>query len=734
MYTPNAVPAGLVLSGYALHVGLSEAQIGFLAAVAGFAGLWQLLSFQITRRVQAKRRFAVAVGTLEITAASLIGAVGLVLAPQWRFAGTAALLLAALLFGNTVAPVWNSWFSNTMPEAIRASYIGRRMFAMGLAGIVYLFVAGRWLDHAPTDWGFIAVFAVGWLAGIVGYAFLGLTPYPDVEEEPTQGLASSVSAPLRDPRFLVLALFYMAWTAARFVAIPFYSAYMLQELELSYTRVALYGNITSAALMVGYLVSGRVAQRFGGRAVIQLLIVPSMLAPLMWACATPRTYALLVPLACAVHGLTVAAIVVAVSALLYKSVPAGRENSAYFAVWTAFFALGAGLGPLFGGMLRRTIPELSLQLGGAPISSLQIVFGVAAALSLVGVVLAYFIREEGSVSPRYLLTQFRGNLLSFAYNYALFHVARREHTRADAARGLGRSHTPLALGALSRALDDVSTEVRHEAARGLGELHRPEAVPDLLHALEDDESDVRADAAEALGRIGATEAVEALARALDDPDLHVRTAAALALGAMGTDAARERLWEALHRPADHGSFPTLVEALGLMADPRLPAVALAHLSEFRSPVARVQIINGVCHALGEAGHFDRLFRADELRQAVMMASMLRRVARLLGRTRLLDVEKALALSALSRRAGAALAVDDHATVVGTAAAIAHAVLESADLPLVVRAAAEGIVTYAENVDEDRYAAEGVPFCVVALTSLARFLARPDDRFPGLERR
>lgn len=720
VYGPNATVGGPVLSGFGLRIGLSEAQIGFLAGLTNLMGASQLITSYFTRNIRNKRRFCVIVGAIEITSASLIIVTAL-LPPLWRFRALAALLLTGYLLGHTVNPIFNSWLSNIIPASIRASYIGRRMMYLTVTGILYLYLASAWLDLWPGLTGFVTVFAVGWVAGLLGYALMALTPYPRLAPEPVQGFGREIVRPLRDPTYRVLALFMCTWFISAMLSGAFYSVYMINHLNLPYGRVAIYINITLFMMMVGYRLWGGFAQRFGSRPIEQLLIGPYVLSMAMWIFITPATYRWLLPLQRALAGLLWSGIEVANSSLLYKLVPAGRENSSYFANWMAFSAIGSAAGPFLGSLILNALPAQGLALAGMHLVPLQVVFAISTLLGLVPVVLSRFLQETEATSPRYLLGQLRGNLLTYAYNWALFRTGLDEERRAHAARALGRSHTPLAVDQLVDALDDVSPQVRSEAARGLGEMRAEEAVAPLVEALHDDESDIRPEAALALGKIGAPVSVGPLVAALNDEDPRVRVSAALALGEIGGDEAREALLAALEGEFDKATFAAVVDGASRLGDLRIISPALRRLPEFHSPVLRMQILNAVCRVLGEPRHFYRMLMADPVSRAGLREAMSRRIVRLLRRTRALTPDThALALAA-ARDFRHALDHDDYQAAADSARALAGAVLNDPRAPELPRAAARALQDYLAGLSSDELGDEAVIFLVVCLTSLARFL-------------
>ena len=721
IYGPNAVVSGPVLSGFALKMGLTQAQIGFLVSFVGLFGLWQLISSHLTRGLRNRRRFCVALGMVEITAGSLVVSTALV--PEGlRLYFMGGLLSIAYLLGHTVNPIFNSWLSNVLPSEVRGSYTGKRMMYISVTSIVYLYAASSWLDWQPEMPGFIVVFAVGWVAGILGYLVMSVTAYPRVTVEEQQSLTGALTGPLRDRGYRSLALFMCTWLVACMMSGAFYSVYMLQDLGLSYAQVAIYTNITLLAMMLSYPLWGVVVQRWGSKPVCQITIWPYVLALGAWVLINPVTYIWLIPLQRAFAGICWAGTQIANSTLLYKLVPAGRENSSYFANWMTFVALGSAGGPFIGGLLRERLPEAGVVAFGMQFAPLQVVFALSALICLIPAVLSLRLEETEASTPRYLLSQFRGNLLGYAFHYTLYHVGLSEDRRAGAARGMGRSHTPLAVEKLVDALDDVSPQVRSEAARGLGEMGRVEAVDPLVETLHDDESDIRSEAAEALGKIGTPGSVNALMTALEDEDPRVRTSAALALGEVGGEEARRVLYERITGPFQKSTFAALIDGAGRLGDRRIITPALEHLPSFRSPVLRMQIINAICRVLGEPRHFYRLLMADTLTRAGMYDSMTERIARLINRADV-PAEARMPMGRLARLFREALANDDYLAAAEHARKLAMIACVENRLPEISRAAAAAIVGYLDDARPELLPDEGMIFVVVSLTSLARYLPR-----------
>ena len=101
------------------------------------------------------------------------------------------------------------------------------------------------------------------------------------------------------------------------------------------------------------------------------------------------------------------------------------------------------------------------------------------------------------------------------------------------------------VGGLIKALGyQKDGQVRSAAAKALGRTGDPSALGPLVDALKDADVEVRTNVTEALGRIGAN-AVEPLIATLEDPDDHVRIGAATALRQIGDGRSVDPLIAAL---------------------------------------------------------------------------------------------------------------------------------------------------------------------------------------------
>jgi len=629
-----------VLTGYALWLGASEAQIAYFVSIASIASLGQILSPYIAARIRRKRAFLLGMGVLEFLFRFLIVLIPLFVVSDLRVLAMGLLIGLSLTAGHIVSPIYNTWMSAIIPEDIRARFFGRQTTANLLVGMAAAFAAGWYIDgfdDSTRFTGFLVVFGVATLVGYAGY--LNLLRVPHVEPQGVRRAGNLLTA-FRDPRFRKLALFFLTWNAALGVGGPFYSVFMLKELGVSYTTIALLNSAFLASMIAGYRLWPSLVDRYGSKVILQFLVPPTMLTPILWAFNRPDLF-ILIPPAMVLNGLLYSGVLAAVTPLLFGILPEKGDRTTYFASWSIAINLAYAGAPLLGSFLVDQLSETRFLWLGYPIGNLQLVFLISAAFLAIPVVLLQRVIDVRSTTPAQLLSNIgRGNLLTYVYSSYVYDRANAESHRARATRWLGRSRSPMALDTLIRALDDPSPEVRRQAAQGLGNARSSDAVAHLIDELRDPESNVRAEAAVALGQIGDSAVVDPLVEALADLDARVRISAIRGLSEMGDPDINEILFWKFAEGFDRDTFPTLADVLGRAGDVRITSAVFAHLGNYRSSAIRLQLLNSVCLAVGDVQRFYQIIslasleRAERLERELITASKsIRRVRVLPSRAR-----------------------------------------------------------------------------------------------------
>jgi len=630
-------------TGFALHLGADESFIALFTSAAYFLALTQLLAPFLSTHIRDKKRFVIGAGCMEIILRGLPLTIPFLVPEPYRLIALVAMVCLSLFSGYSISPFYSTWIANTVPENIRARFSSRQTIVSTIVAMVAGFAIGQFLDLFPTgdkERGFVWVFAIGSLFGLLGYLNLYRAPFPQHRtstDEQGAGLRDLLH-PLRDPNFRRAALFYGLWTFSLGLAGPLYSVFMLDRLKITYTEISIFNALFMITSIAGYRIWAGLIDRFGSKPVLQILMVPAVFLPFIWAFNQPEAY-FLVPVALILSGILFSGIGVSINPLLYSLLPPGENRTIYLATWSVSVNLMGALGPLLGSVLVFQLKDLSFSVLGVPMGNLQVVFALSALTRLVPLLILRNVDDAKGTTSRTLLSRMlRGNVLSYAYNATIFSLATTESTRARAAEALGRSGNPLAIEQLIQALADASPKVRRSAARALGESQAQNAAEPLVDALLDGASDIRSEAAEALGRIGQTTSIDPLIDALDDSDPRVRISAIRGLASIQSEEVHELLFWHFGSEFDPLTFPTLVDVLADREDRRIVKVALDRLEDFPSPAVRLQLLNAVCRTLGARDRFYRLLSREDTDRVATITNLLQRATNTLCSARCITNE------------------------------------------------------------------------------------------------
>jgi len=602
-------------TGFILYVGGDESLVALFTSLAYLLTLTQLLSPFLSSKIDRHKHTIIGFGFFEILFRCAPVLIYFIVPEDHRIGAMVGAIIISLFCGNLVGPIYNTWVSRAVPETIRARYTGKQTIISTVVAMLSGFAIGQFLDFHSEEsrlQAFAWVFLIGTVFGLLGYLNLLRAPFPSNSKTDSEtARLGDLITPFKNKKFVLAICFFGFWTFGQGLAGPLYSVFMLDRLKISYTEISIFNGLFMATSILGYRVWSVLIDRFGSKAVLQLLIIPASAIPFIWIFNEPGHY-ILVPIALVLSGIFYSGIGIGVNPLLFQLLPQGQKRTVYLAAWSVAVNLMGALGTFVGSFLAGKLVDFSMFIFGFNVGNLQVLFGLSSICCFISFILLQRVQDSKHIRSRELLSQMRrGNLLSYAYSAAIFNIAHGERTRARAAEALGRSGNPLAIEQLVQALADASPMVRRSAATALGESGVDGALNPLLRELNDGGSDIRGEAAEALGRLGHHESIDPLVEALSDSDLRVRISAIRGLGNISGEETHELLYWHFTSVFDPLTFPTLVGVLSTRKDRRIVKPTLAKIADFRSPAIQLQLLNSICRAIGAGNKFYRLLSEED---------------------------------------------------------------------------------------------------------------------------
>lgn len=347
-----SVMAGLgesFVPAFALALGLGDVWAGLVATVPILIGaLLQTASLRGVAWVGSLRRWVVLCAVLQ--AAAFLPLVAGALAgtfPAW------ALLLAMALYwgaGQATGPAWNAWIETLVPRRLRAPFFAQRSRLCQGVLLVALVGGGTFLEGAAGAGvgllGFAALFAAAFCARCASATYLWRHREPVHFAPEPLGARRLAAAVARGPASALLGLM-VAMQFAVFLSAPYFTPYMLRQLDLSYGAFAALTATAFGARILALPLLGRVAKRYGPR---QLLVLGAAgIAPLaaLWNVSDAFLYLFVLQVA---SGVAWGSYELATFLLFFETIPRA-ERLAVLTAYNLLNALALVGGALLGGLL-----------------------------------------------------------------------------------------------------------------------------------------------------------------------------------------------------------------------------------------------------------------------------------------------------------------------------------------------------------------------------------------------
>jgi MFS family permease len=372
-----SVTMGAFLTGFALLLGARDFELGVIGALPFLSQLFQFVGAYLEARLGDRRKLAV-------LSSAMSRALWVVIALLPFLPGLGATSLAMFLLVLAIsqallgitANAWTSWMSDLVPPRQRGHYFGTRNTILSVTAMASTWLAGFALDHyraiGNERLGYALIFGVAVLCALAASVVLSRQPEPPLRKQPQVRVSELFSAPVRSPRFRTFCLAAMGWAVATGIAAPFFNAYGLQTLNLSFATLALFTVVTSAVTLITQPFIGRLQDRYGDRTVLVWSVIGVVLLPWGWILSTP-TFLLPLWLTSTFAGVFWPGINQGLINLLMERSPS-EGRGAYVAAFGAISGAGTFIASLLGGAIATGLGAAMVQLGPLTLDHYALLF------------------------------------------------------------------------------------------------------------------------------------------------------------------------------------------------------------------------------------------------------------------------------------------------------------------------------------------------------------------------
>ncbi len=347
------------ISPFAIALKASNTQIGLLSAIPNLiAPLAQLGTVKAMEKVASRKKIVMAAAALQA-----VMWLPIMMIPFFfiDYGAEMLIILFSLLaiFASFVVPVWTSWMGDLVPENERGSYFGKRNKIVGIVGLAVMLLGGIYLDlfenlnGKMVFIGFATIFFISFLARIASLYFFNKQYEPELKFDRKKyfSLFDFIEHMMQN-NFGRFVMFISLIHLVAYIAAPFFSVYMLDDLGFSYTTFMIISLSSGLATLVSMPYWGKFGDKFGTMKLLRVCGMLIFLVPLLWVFSKSIAYLFIVEL---LSGIVWAGFNLAASNFVFDAVT--REKRALcIAYMNILRGIGIFAGSLVGGYLTTYLP------------------------------------------------------------------------------------------------------------------------------------------------------------------------------------------------------------------------------------------------------------------------------------------------------------------------------------------------------------------------------------------
>jgi|SRR3989344_2655667 len=282
------------ITPYALAIGEKNSHIntyiGFLTSVPIlFGNLSQLYSSKLIEKFPRKKIVSIGVFLQALMWLALISVGYLYFVKNWDSDTSLVMLIIfysiLIIFGAFVGPVWVSWMKDLVTKDMGA-YFGKRSRICGSIALFSMLIAGLILDVFKETHLFIGFFILFFIAflfrALSGYLFTRkYEPEIKLEKEYYFTFMQFFKKIFSNNfgRFTVFASLFILSVS---IASPFFSVYMLKDLQFSYIQWTIVIMASSISSIIFMPIWGKFSDKYGNLQTIKITGSLITIIPFLW--------------------------------------------------------------------------------------------------------------------------------------------------------------------------------------------------------------------------------------------------------------------------------------------------------------------------------------------------------------------------------------------------------------------------------------------------------------------
>ncbi len=327
-----------------------------------------------------------------------------------------------------------------VPEKSLGAYFSRRTSYTQTLNVVLSLVLALFLDYVKEKYpqyqltAYAAMFITAGIIGIAGSFFLSKAPEPE-SHLTKDNIFKLFKRPLKDGNFTRLLVFNSAWVFALNIATPFFTVFMMKNLNLALSYIIALGIISQVSSILTVRMWGKFADRYSNKTIIAISAPLYILCIIAWCFVGIYTHLYmnlgLLVLIYIFSGIATAGINLSLTNIGLKLAP--KEDAiVYLSTKNIITAVFSSIAPLVGGYLADYFTRRHLNLTaewGSPhvtkvfrlleLHEWNFLFLIGAFLAFIAVQLLIQVKETGEVEKEEVVRIMRTSIRSTLKEYFL---------------------------------------------------------------------------------------------------------------------------------------------------------------------------------------------------------------------------------------------------------------------------------------------------------------------------
>lgn len=266
--------------------------------------------------------------------------------------------LIYMLFTGIMTPPWFSVMGDVVPENYRGRYFAKRNLitqSIAIIGVLLLSILLDWSNsHEILYYGFILIFIFGLLTRLMSAFFYTKHYYPQFTFETKDHIKiSQFIKELPKSNFGKFTLFVSLLTLGQWIAKPFFSVYMLTQLNFEYSIFMIINLGSTIIGLIIFPIFGKFSDKFGNVKLLRIGAIIIPILPFFWIIyTTPLQIFLGIQI---LSGIAWTAFNLASSNFIYDNI-ISKKRGKYIAIYNSLIGLAIVIGGLLGSILISFIP------------------------------------------------------------------------------------------------------------------------------------------------------------------------------------------------------------------------------------------------------------------------------------------------------------------------------------------------------------------------------------------